>query len=74
MPEGNVRTYSSYGLLNKTKYRSARVCYEVSAASVVLSIVFVETLLVPLYFIGYDMYYPVRLKKDEKDSCSGVDD
>jgi hypothetical protein len=69
--EGSARRqYPTYGVFNEDTSRSNNVCYEVSAGNVVWSIILVETIVAPVYFIGYSIKNPVRLKKDANDSCN----
>lgn len=66
------KTYPTYGLLNQDKYRSEKVCYEVSIGNVVWSILLIETVVFPAYFIGFSVMNPVREKKSATDKC-GID-
>lgn len=70
--EANGRTYGSYGFFNETTHRSSHVCYEISPLSVVVAIIFVETVIVPVYVIGCDLFNPIRLKTSPQDDC-GMD-
>lgn len=56
-------TYGTYGIVNKEEMRNPNIQYEISGWSVFWSVVFCETIVVPVYFIGWDMYQPVT-KKD----------
>ena len=56
----------SYGLFNEDVYKNKNVVYEVSAESVIFSIIFSETIIVPVYFVGYDLYQPVKVKDELK--------
>ena len=67
-----TKTYPTYGLLNADSSRSKNVCYEVSIGNVVLSAFFAATIIAPVYFIGFDIMNPVRVKRDKDDSC-GID-
>lgn len=57
------KSYDSYGLVNKEAKENPDVVYEISAASVILSIIFIETIVVPVYIVGWDLYKPVKIKK-----------
>lgn len=65
-----ARPYQSYGPFNASTYKSKNVCYEVSAWSIIWGIVLVETIVAPIYFFGYNLYNPTRLKKSADDDCS----
>lgn len=49
-----------YGVFNQQTAKTPGVDYEVSPGSVILAIVFVETVVVPVYIVGWDLYQPVR--------------
>lgn len=66
--DGVTRTYPTYGLFNEDTSRSSKMCYEVSAGNVVWSIILIETIIAPVYFIGFSLYNPVR-PKGENNSC-----
>ena len=51
-----------YGLLNK-ELEQPNVQYTTCAWSVILSIVFSETVIAPVYLIGWELYEPVGKKK-----------
>jgi hypothetical protein len=57
----NGTHYDTFGLFSLDE-ESPDVHYKLSGMSIVWSIVFSETLIVPIYFIGFDLYEPVRLK------------
>ena len=56
-------TYGTYGIANEHEMRNAGIQYELSGWSIFWSIVLVETIIGPVYFIGWDLYQPVA-KKD----------
>jgi major membrane immunogen (membrane-anchored lipoprotein) len=56
-------TYGTYGVVNQTEMRNPNIQYEMSGWSIFWSIIFSETVVVPIYFIGWDLYEPVN-KKD----------
>lgn len=57
---GNV-TYKPYGLANEETVKDVNVKYQLSAGSVICAIIFSETIIVPVYVIGWDLYEPVKL-------------
>ena len=61
-PNGEMEKYRTYGLLNADTAKSDKVCYELSIMKLVLSIALIETVLVPFYFIGWDIFDPVSIK------------
>jgi len=56
-------TYGTYGIANEGEMRNPNIRYELSGWSIFWSIVLVETIIGPVYFIGWDLYEPVG-KKD----------
>ena len=56
-------TYQPYGLFNDDAVKDPKVQYEVSLGSVIVACIFSETLVVPVYIVGWDLYEPVRLKR-----------
>lgn len=58
----NNKTYEVYGLANEDAYKDPAVVYEMSAGSVICAVIFFETVIVPIYVIGWDLYQPVRAK------------
>lgn len=55
--------YGTYGVVNFGEMRNPNIQYEISGWSIFWSILFSETVVVPIYFIGWDLYEPVN-KKD----------
>jgi len=69
--EGSKRHfYETYGWFNESTYRSKDVCYSVSVGNVVWSILLVETIVMPIYFLGFSLYNPIRMKHGADDDCS----
>lgn len=55
--------YGTYGVVNKEEMRNPDIHYEISGWSIAWSVIFCQTIIVPVYFIGWDLYQPVT-KKD----------
>lgn len=53
--------YPPYGLVNKTEIRNECVLYHVSGLSIVAIIVFSESILIPGYIVGWDLYEPLSV-------------
>jgi len=53
-------TYDTYGLINKKENKNPNIKYRIIIGNIVWSVFLVETLVAPLYFIGFSMYEPVR--------------
>ena len=57
-------TYRPYGLLNETTCKNDSIQYQASGWAIVSGIVFCETIVVPVYTFGFNLYEPVGKKKD----------
>lgn len=55
--------YGTYGVVNERDMKNPNIQYEVSGWSVVWSIVLCETVIAPIYFVGWNLYQPLS-KKD----------
>lgn len=66
----NGKHYPTVGLFNDEN-KSKNMCYEVSAGNVVWSILLVETIVAPIYFVGFSIMNPVG-PKGENGQC-GID-
>ena len=58
----NGVTFGTYGLMNENEMYNPKIQYEISGWSIFWSVVFCETVVVPIYFIGWDLYQPVGIK------------
>ena len=56
------KEYPTYGLFNETSSKSDKMCYETSIGNVIWSIILIETIIAPVYFIGFSLYNPVGPK------------
>jgi len=56
------RTYDTYGLLNKDTNKNPNIEYRISAGNVIWSILLFETIVFPVYFVGFSIYEPVGPK------------
>ena len=61
-PKGEQKFYPTYGLFNENTAKSDKVCYEISIGNVVWSIILIETIVMPVYFIGWSLFNPVAVK------------
>lgn len=66
---GDGVEYPTYGMLNEASNRSDSVCYRMSVGNVILSVIFSETVVIPVYLIGFSLYEPVRFA-ESGDHCS----
>jgi flavoprotein len=58
----NGNHYDTFGIANEEANRDPRIVYEISAGSVIWAILLCETVVVPVYIIGWDLWQPVRAK------------
>ena len=63
--DGVRKNYPTYGWINASEMKSDKVCYAVSTENVILSILLIETLVFPVYFVGFDLYEPIRVKPED---------
>lgn len=63
--------YPTYGLFNQNSDKSERMCYELSVGNVVWSIILIETIIAPFYFVGFSLFNPVG-PRNAKGEC-GID-
>lgn len=56
-------TYDTYGLFNKSEKKNPDIQYEIVVGNVIWSIILIETIVAPVYFLGFSIYEPVG-KKD----------
>jgi len=54
------KNYPVYGLANEEANKDPNVVYEISAGSVIWGIILCETIIVPIYVIGWDLWQPVK--------------
>ena len=62
----NGKYYTTYGVLNKEEYRDPDIKYKIIMGNVLWSCFLIETIVLPVYFIGFSLYEPVGLKQEEK--------
>ena len=55
----NGITYTTYGLINERENHNPNIQYELSPTAIILSVIFCETIIVPVYFVGFDLYVPI---------------
>lgn len=58
--------YDSYGLLNQDEKKNSDISYKISVGSLVVGIIFLETIIVPIYVFGFDLFTPVGKKPEIK--------
>jgi hypothetical protein len=63
-----TKEYSTYGLFNQP---NKDVCYKISVGNVVWSIILIETIVMPVYFVGFSLFNPTGPKVNG--TCPGID-
>lgn len=58
--------YSPYGLINEQTQKRDNMCYEIPAANIIVGIILIETVFVPIYIVGWDLYSPTKEKVNGK--------
>lgn len=58
----NGKTYDSYGLFNEKTAKNDAVEYAIIPGNVIWSIILCETVVMPVYFIGFSLYEPIGPK------------
>jgi len=66
----NGKTYSTYGFLNVDSLKNDKIAYSINVGDVILSVIFCETLVVPIVLCGFDIMEPVG--KSGNDPEKGV--
>lgn len=73
MPGTTVtHVYPTVGLFTLDQ-RSPDICYEVSVGNVIWSIILIESIVFPVYFVGWSIMNPVRPKTGPNDTCAAYE-
>jgi hypothetical protein len=57
-----VEVVKPYGVLNKNVVKRDDVVYEVSVGNVIISILTVQTVVIPVWLIGWKLHNPINVK------------
>jgi len=60
------KKYHTYGFINKTEMRHSNIEYDLIVGNVVWSVLLCNTIVAPIYFLGFSMYEPVA-------TCKSID-
>jgi hypothetical protein len=52
-------TYDTYGFFNEGSKKNPNIHYELSVGNIIWSVILCETIIAPVYFIGFSIYEPV---------------
>lgn len=58
----NGTTYDVYGIANQSGKMNPNIEYEISIGSIVVAVLFMETGIIPIYVLLYDLWQPVGVK------------
>ena len=53
--------YNTYGIINANNEDRSNAEYQVVWGNVVWGVLLFQTIIAPVYFLGFDMYEPVRI-------------
>lgn len=59
----NGKTYKSYGLINEDERRDSGIEYELCLGNLVWTVILFETVIAPVYFLGFSIMEPVGVKQ-----------
>jgi len=59
------KTYDTYGLLNESNKKNPNIEYELILGNIIWSIILCETIVAPIYFIGFSLYEPIGPAKTQ---------
>lgn len=66
------KTYIPYGLATKEQHQNPNVAYRVRVLNIILAVILVETIIVPIYIVGWDLWEPYDLKINQTADTIGV--
>jgi hypothetical protein len=66
--DGRREYVRQYGLFDEKKLKRADVEYDVIVGNVVWSILGVETVLIPLFLVGWYLYEPIGVRETKHDN------
>ena len=56
------KVYGTYGLINSDEMKNPDIEYRLIIGNLIWSCLLVETIIAPIYFIGFSLYEPVGSK------------
>jgi len=54
--------FETYGFFDSNEYKNPNIRYELVIGNIIWSIIFCETIIVPILLLGFDMYEPIGVK------------
>ena len=59
------KVYPTYGVLNSQTEKSDAMCYRAIFGNAIWALLLAETIVGPIYFVGFDLYEPYRVKTEK---------
>lgn len=56
------KVYGTYGLINGDEMKNPEIEYRLIIGNVIWSCLLIETIIAPIYFIGFSLYEPIEPK------------
>ena len=56
--------YETYGFLNQNEVKNPKIKYRLVMENVIWSIILCESLVFPVYFIGFSLYEPIGVNNE----------
>ena len=60
------KEYGTYGLFNESNMKNPNIKYHLIIGNIVWSIILVETIIAPIYFLGFSLYEPIRKLRENE--------
>ncbi len=57
--------YHNFGLANREEMENPKIKYEISLTNAIVAGLLCETIVVPIYVVGWDLWVPVGLKSQD---------
>lgn len=64
--DGETILVEPYGWANKDTRYNENVLYEVNIGNVIWSFILVETIIIPVWLTGWELFEPIKLKQEKK--------
>jgi len=58
----NGYTYDTYGIINEADKKNPDIEYHIIIGNLIWSLILAETIIAPIYFIGFSLFEPIGVK------------
>lgn len=65
--------YSAYGVINQDQNKNPNIIYRVSVWNCILGVVFIETIVVPIVVVGWQLFVPDKTAGSTDPSKRGIE-